>query len=52
LKGEHKHAAVLFLDLSGHTAMTEKMNPEEVKNLMGDIFERAGKIRVISQRIT
>lgn len=43
-KGERKHATVLFSDLSGYTAMTEKMDPEEVKTLMGDIFEQAGKI--------
>ncbi len=44
LEGERKQATVLFSDLSGYTAMTEKMDPEEVKNLMGDIFEKAGKI--------
>ncbi len=42
--GERKQATVLFSDLSGYTAMTEKMDPEEVKNLMGSIFEKAGKI--------
>ncbi len=44
LEGERKQATVLFSDLSGYTTMTEKMDPEEVKNLMGDIFEKAGKI--------
>lgn len=44
IKGERKHATVLFSDLSGYTAMTEKMDPEDVKSLMGDIFKRAGKI--------
>ena len=43
-EGERKHATVLFSDLSGYTAMTEKMDPEEVKNLMGDISEKAGRI--------
>nr|MDA3916251.1 zinc ribbon domain-containing protein [Deltaproteobacteria bacterium] len=43
-KGERKHATVLFSDLSGYTAMTEQMDPEDVKNLMEDIFEKAGKI--------
>jgi len=43
-KGERKHATVLFSDLSGYTTMTEKMDPEDVKNLMEDIFEKAGKI--------
>ena len=43
-QGERKHATILFSDLSGYTAMTEKMDPEDVKNLMEDIFEKAGKI--------
>lgn len=37
-KGERKQVTVLFSDLSGYTAMTEKLNPEEVKELMGRIF--------------
>lgn len=44
IEGERKHATVLFSDLSGYTAMTEKMDPEDVKTLMGDIFEKAGKV--------
>jgi len=43
-QGERKHATVLFSDLSGYTEMTERMDPEDVKNLMEDIFEKAGKI--------
>ena len=43
-KGERKHATILFSDLSGYTAMTEKMDPEDVKILMEDIFEKAGEI--------
>ena len=42
--GERKHATVMFSDLSGYTAMTEKLDPEEVKDLMGRIFAEAGKI--------
>ena len=30
-EGERKHATVLFADLSGYTAMTERLDPEEVK---------------------
>ncbi len=44
LAGERKHATIMFSDLSGYTAMTENMDPEDVKNLMGDIFEKAGRI--------
>ncbi len=32
---ERKHVTVLFSDLSGYTAMTEKMDPEEVKEIIG-----------------
>jgi len=35
---ERKHVSVLFSDLSGYTAMTEKLDPEEVKEIMGQIF--------------
>jgi ribosomal protein L40E len=30
-KGERKHVTVLFSDLSGYTVMSEKLDPEEVK---------------------
>ena len=43
-EGERKNATVLFSDLSGYTAMTAKMDPEDVKILMGKIFEKAGRI--------
>jgi class 3 adenylate cyclase/tetratricopeptide (TPR) repeat protein len=43
-RGERKYATILFSDLSGYTAITEKMDPEDVKNMMEDIFEKAGKI--------
>ncbi|MCZ6747966.1 MAG: zinc ribbon domain-containing protein, partial [SAR324 cluster bacterium] len=32
--GERRQATVLFSDLSGFTAMTEKLDPEEVQGLM------------------
>ncbi len=41
VEGERKQATVMFSDLSGYTAMTEKLDPEEVKTLMGDIFKKA-----------
>lgn len=43
-EGERKHATVLFSDLSGYTAMTEKLDPEEVKEIMGRIFAEAARI--------
>lgn len=42
--GARKYATILFSDLSGYTSMTEKLDPEDVKNLMEDIFEKIGKI--------
>jgi class 3 adenylate cyclase/tetratricopeptide (TPR) repeat protein len=42
--GERRQATVLFSDLSGYTAMTAAMDPEEVKNLMSEIFEGAGAV--------
>ena len=37
-EGERKHITVLFSDLSGYTAMCERLDPEEVKEIMGRIF--------------
>jgi class 3 adenylate cyclase len=37
-KSERKHVTVLFADLSGYTAMTEKLDPEEVNEIMSRIF--------------
>lgn len=37
-EGERKHVTVLFSDLSGYTAMTEKLDPEDVKEIMSRIF--------------
>jgi class 3 adenylate cyclase/tetratricopeptide (TPR) repeat protein len=38
IEGERKQVTALFSDLSGYTAMTEKLDPEEVKEIMGRIF--------------
>ena len=39
--GERRQATVLFSDLSGFTAMTEKLDPEEVQGLMRRLKDRA-----------
>ena len=36
--GERKHVSVLFSDLSGYTAISRRLDPEEVKEMMGRIF--------------
>lgn len=43
-EGERKHATIMFSDLSGYTAMSEVMDPEEVKALMRRIFKGACEI--------
>jgi hypothetical protein len=44
---ERKHITVLFSYLSGYTAMSEKLDPEEVKGIMDQVF---GKIREVVAR--
>jgi class 3 adenylate cyclase/tetratricopeptide (TPR) repeat protein len=43
-EGERKHVTVLFSDLSGYTAMSEKLDPEEVKEVTSRIFGDISKI--------
>jgi class 3 adenylate cyclase/tetratricopeptide (TPR) repeat protein len=43
-EGERKHITVLFSDLSGYTAMSEKLDPEEVKEITARIFGEVAKI--------
>ncbi|MGO9138558.1 MAG: adenylate/guanylate cyclase domain-containing protein, partial [Syntrophales bacterium] len=46
-EGERKHVTVLFSDVSGYTTMSEKLDPEEVKEIMGQIID--GVSRAIKQ---
>ena len=41
---ERKHITVLFSDLTGYTAMSEKLDPEEVKEITSRIFGEISKI--------
>ena len=43
-EGERKYVTVLFSDLSGYTAMSEKLDPEEVKEIMGRIFGEIAQV--------
>ena len=43
-QGERKHVTVLFSDLTGYTAMSEKLDPEEVKEITSRIFGEISKI--------
>jgi class 3 adenylate cyclase/tetratricopeptide (TPR) repeat protein len=42
--GERKHVTVFFSDLTGYTAMSEKLDPEEVKEITTQIFDGISKI--------
>ncbi|TFG60393.1 MAG: adenylate/guanylate cyclase domain-containing protein, partial [Spirochaetales bacterium] len=41
---ERKKVTVFFSDISGYTALSEKLDPEEVKEIMSRIFSRAASI--------
>ncbi len=43
-EGERKHVTVLFSDLSGYTAMSEKLDPEELKEITSRIFGEISKV--------
>ena len=44
IEGERKHVTVLFSDLSGYTAMSDKLDPEEVREVSSRIFAEIAKI--------
>ncbi|MCA1786004.1 MAG: AAA family ATPase, partial [Desulfobacteraceae bacterium] len=41
---ERKHVTVVFTDLSGYTAMTERLDPEEVRSVLGSVFKKIARI--------
>jgi class 3 adenylate cyclase/tetratricopeptide (TPR) repeat protein len=43
-EGERKHVTVLFSDLSGYTAMSERLDPEDVKEITGKIYSKISRI--------
>lgn len=44
VSGERKYVTVMFSDLSGYTAMSEKLDPEVVKEIMNKIFTEIAKV--------
>ena len=42
--GERRHVTVLFSDLTGYTAMSEKLDPEDVKEITSRIFREISMI--------
>jgi class 3 adenylate cyclase/tetratricopeptide (TPR) repeat protein len=43
-EAERKHATVIFSDLTGYTAISERLDPEEVKEITSRIFSEISKI--------
>ena len=39
IEGEHKFVTVLFADVAGFTSMSEKLNPEQVHQVMDGCFK-------------
>jgi class 3 adenylate cyclase/tetratricopeptide (TPR) repeat protein len=46
IEGERKQVTVLFSDLSGYTSMSERLDPEEVKNIISRIFGEIAQVVV------
>ncbi len=44
LEGERKHVTAIFSDMSGYTAMSERLDPEEVKEITARIFGEISQI--------
>lgn len=44
IEKERKNVTVLFSDLSGYTAMTERLDPEEVNDIMSRIFGEIAQV--------
>lgn len=44
MDSERKLVTVMFSDMSGYTAMTERLDPEEVKGIMSHIFGKVTEI--------
>ena len=42
--GQRRHASIVFSDLSGYTALNERLDPEEVELIMGRVKEAATRI--------
>ncbi len=42
MRGERKQVTVMFADISGFTAMSEKLDPEEVRSLINACFQQLG----------
>src|SRR5438477_12193260 len=50
LEGERKRVTVMFSDVSGFTAMSERLDPEEVHAIMDRAFE-SSSVRCIATKV-
>ena len=44
LSGERKYVTILFTDLCGYTAMSERLDPEDVKEILALVFDEIVKV--------
>jgi class 3 adenylate cyclase/tetratricopeptide (TPR) repeat protein len=44
VEAERKQVTALFCDLSGFTALSEKLDPEDTRQIVGEVFARAAEI--------
>jgi class 3 adenylate cyclase len=44
ISAERKQVTVMFADISGFTALSEKLDPEEVRSIINACFERLGEV--------
>ena len=44
IAGERKHVTALFSDLTGYTALSEHLDPEELKEITTQLFDKISKI--------
>ncbi len=53
-ESERKHVTVMFSDLSGYTAMSEKLDPEDLREIMtrifGEIVQVVGKYEGLTEK--
>ncbi|MBT8365153.1 MAG: AAA family ATPase, partial [Deltaproteobacteria bacterium] len=42
--GERKYVTILFSDLSGYTSVAQRLDPEEVKEIIGRLFRETTKV--------
>jgi len=44
ITGERKHVTAMFSDLTGYTALSERMDPEVVKDITTQLFDKVSRI--------